>query len=115
MARHVHVASLLAITGTLFGCSSSEPPPEPVTVATAPEGQSGTTLGVYALGQHPLYDGRFVVTGSRVYQAGTLSDSSPWDHMGDDGTNLRPVEGTIDIDVDERSNTGTFRGRSHAA
>jgi hypothetical protein len=29
--------------------------------------------------------------------------------MGDDGTNLRPVDGTIEIDVDERSNTGTFR------
>jgi len=109
MVRHVHVVGLLALTGALVGCSSNEPPPEPATVAAAPEGQSGTTLGVYALDQHPLYDGRFVVTGTRVYQAGTLSDPSPWDHMGDDGTNLRPVDGTIDIDVDERSNTGTFR------
>ena len=112
MARHVHVFGLLAVTGVLSGCSPGEPPPEPTTVATAataPEGQPGTTLGVYALGQHPLYDGRFVVTGSRVYQAGTLSDASPWDHMGDDGTNLRAVDGTIEIDVDERANTGTFR------
>jgi hypothetical protein len=59
--------------------------------------------------QHPLYDGRFVVTGSRVHQVGTLSDASPWDHMGDDATNLRPVGGTIEVDVNERANTGTFR------
>ena len=118
MLRHVHVMGLLVVTAVLFGCSGSDSTPEPTTTTTtttataaaaAPEGQSGTSLGVYALGQHPLYDGRFVVSGSRVYQAGTLSDAPPWDHMGDDGTNLRPVEGTIEIDVDERANTGTFR------
>jgi hypothetical protein len=29
--------------------------------------------------------------------------------MGNDGSNLRPVEGTVDFDVDEINNTGTFR------
>jgi len=109
MARRIYIVGLLVFTGALFGCSTSESTPEPRAAITAPEGQSGTTLGVYAIGQHPLYNGRFVVTGSRVYQVGTLSDPPPWDHMGDDGTNLRPVDGTIEIDVDERANTGTFR------
>lgn len=74
-----------------------------------PRTQPGTSMGIYAPEQHVLYDGRFVVTGRRVYQVGTLEDPSPWDHMGDDGSNLRPVEGTIEIDVDERADTGTFR------
>lgn len=71
--------------------------------------QPGTMMGIYTPEQHDLYDGHFVITGSRVYQAGTLSDPGPWDHMGDDASNVRPVEGTIDIDVDEINNTGTFR------
>jgi len=108
MVRNVHAAGLVAAI-LLVGCSAGEPPPpEPTVAATAPEGQPGAALGVYALDQHPLYDGRFVVAGSRVYQVGTLADPSPWDHMGDDGTNLRAVDGTIEIDVDERANSGTF-------
>lgn len=64
---------------------------------------------MYSPGQHPLYDGRFVVSGARVYQAGRLFDAPPWDHMADDGAGLHPVGGVIDIDVDEVTNSGTFR------
>jgi hypothetical protein len=71
--------------------------------------QPGTGLGIYAPEQHTLYDGRFVLTGQRVYQVGTLDDAPPWDHMGDDASSLRAVGGTIDVDVDEIANTGTFR------
>ena len=66
-------------------------------------------MGLYAPEQHELYDGRFVISGSRIYQAGTLDDESPWDHMGDDASNLRAVSGEVSIDVDEIGNTGTFR------
>jgi hypothetical protein len=66
-------------------------------------------MGLYAPNQHELYDGRFVIRGSRVYQAGTLDDESPWDHMGDDAGDLRSVGGTISLDVNEIENTGTFR------
>jgi hypothetical protein len=75
------------------------------TARTQPE----TTMGLYAPRQHELYDGRFVIRGTRVYQSGTLKDTPPWDHMGDDAQNLRPVQGQIDLDVDEIKNTGTFR------
>ena len=49
-----------------------------------------------------------MISGTRVYQVGGLDDVSPWDHMGDDGTTAHPVEGTINIDVDEKANSGTF-------
>jgi len=71
--------------------------------------QPGTMFGIYAPEQHDLYDGRFIISGSRVYDVGTLSDPTPWDHMGDDASNVRAVGGTIEIDVDEIANTGTFR------
>jgi hypothetical protein len=76
-----------------------------------PRTQPGTAMGIYAPQQHPLYDGRFVVSATRVYQVGTLADASPWDHMGDDAGNLRPVGGTIELDVNEIDNTGTFRAQ----
>jgi hypothetical protein len=66
-------------------------------------------MGLYTPGQHDLYDGRFLIAGSRIYQVGTLRDQSPWDHMGDDGSNLRLIGGTAEIDVDEINNSGTFR------
>jgi hypothetical protein len=65
-------------------------------------------MGISAPEQHDLYDGRFVIAGGRVYHTGTLADTSPWDHMGVDGSNVRAVGGTIEIDVDEVANTGTF-------
>jgi hypothetical protein len=86
------------------------PAPEPP--ATREPGarfQPDTLLGIYAPEQHDLYDGRFVITGSRVYQVGALADESPWDHMGDDASTVREVGGTMEIDVDEIANTGTFR------
>ena len=69
-------------------------------------------MGLYSPEQHNLYDGRYVLTGGTIYQVGTLSDESAWDHMGDDGSDLRPVGGTAEIDVDEINNTGTFRASS---
>ena len=85
----------------------------PVTAASqadrGPRIQPGTDMVLYAPEQHELYDGRFVITGSRIYQAGTLDDASPWDHMDNQATRLRAVEGTIELDVNEITNTGSFR------
>jgi hypothetical protein len=74
-----------------------------------PRTQPGTTMTMYAPTQHELYDGRFTIRGTRIYQAGRLHDTSPWDHMGDDASNLREVGGEITFDVNEIQNTGTFR------
>ncbi len=102
-----------ALLVSLVAACQPAPTDEAATaVEEAPPGarvQPGTTLGIYTPEQHGLYDGRFRISGSKIYQAGTLDDASPWDHMGDDATNLREVGGTIEIDVDEIANTGTFR------
>ena len=106
------VSGLCLLMAWLAACApASEPSPEPAT-AQPERGarlQSGTQLGIYLPEQHDLYDGRFIITGQRVYQVGTLSDASPWDHMGDDASTVREVDGTIEIDVDEINNAGTFR------
>ena len=88
---------------TWLAACTPAPSPEPAT-AQPERGarlQPGTQLGIYLPEQHDLYDGRFIITGQRVYQVGTLSDASPWDHMGDDASTVREVGGTIEIDVDE--------------
>ena len=38
-----------------------------------------------------------------------MDDESPWDHLGDDASNLREVGGIIELAVNEIENTGTFR------
>jgi hypothetical protein len=97
-------STTLLILISLIGSSSVAAQEE-----RGPRTQPGTTMGIYSPNQHELYDGRFVIRGSRIYQAGTLDDAPPWDHMGDDAGNLRAVHGTIDLDVNEIENTGTFR------
>ncbi|MDA1075286.1 MAG: hypothetical protein O3A63_11080 [Proteobacteria bacterium] len=94
---------LLAVASSLLGSNvlaQSE---------RGPRSQPDTQMGLYAPDQHPLYDGQFKIRGGRIYQAGTLNDPSPWDHMDDDASNLRAVEGEIIIDVNEITNAGTFR------
>ena len=100
--------ALVTLPLVASSCSIQQQPPE-AGDSTTDGAQPGTEMAIYAAGQHPLYDGRFVLTGGRVYQAGTLADASPWDHLGDDGSNLRAVGGTIEVDVDELANTGSFR------
>jgi hypothetical protein len=74
-----------------------------------PRTQPGTQMGMYAPMQHELYDGKFKINGSRIFQVGTLGDEAPWDHMGNDASNLRPIHGEALIDVDEIANSGVFR------
>jgi hypothetical protein len=92
----------------LVGCSGAAESPQVAGEASAVS-ISGPATAIYSPTEHPLYDGRFVLAASQVYQVGTLNDVPPWDHMGDPATNLRPAGGSVTIDVDERSNTGTFR------
>ena len=70
-----------------------------------PRSQPGADMTVHTPEQHDLYDGRFVLSGGRVYQVGGLEDPPGWDHIGNDPGNLHPVEGTVEIDVNEIDNT----------
>lgn len=108
MSLRVRLASLVCFVA-LAGCSPESEPSPQIDSPRGPRTQPGTEMGAYTPSQHPAYDGRFVVTGSAVHQVGSLFDTSPWDHMGDDGSNVHGVDGTIEIDVDEIANSGTFR------
>ena len=66
---------------------------------------------MYAPEQHDLYDGHFVLSAGRVYMVGGLHDASGWNHMDNDASRVHPVEGTVEIDVDEIKNTGRFAAR----
>lgn len=86
----------------------------PIAVAASvqqatPRLQPGAEITLYAPEQHDLYDGRFVLSASRVYQVGTLNDPPGWNHIDNAATNLRAVSGTVEIDVNEIDNSGSFR------
>jgi hypothetical protein len=76
-----------------------------------PRHQPGASITVYAPDQHDLYDGHFVVSATRVYQVGRLNDPPGWNHMGNDAANLHAVEGTVEVNLDEIKNTGSFVAR----
>ena len=76
-----------------------------------PRKQPGAGMTLYTPEQHELYDGHFVLSAGRVYQVGRLNDPPGWDHIGNDASNLQPVEGTVEIDVNAITNTGRFVAR----
>jgi len=90
----------------MFVVTSSETAPQ-----STPRQQPGAEITLYAPEQHDLYDGRFVLSATRLYQVGGLEDAHGWNHMGNDASNVRPVEGDVEVDVNERENTGTFIAR----
>jgi len=99
-------SSRLPLTLALLFLASCEATNEPE--IRGPRSQPATALGIYAPQQHRLYDGRFNISASDVYQVGSLNDTPPWDHMGNDAGNIKAVAGNISIDVNEIDNTGTF-------
>lgn len=74
-------------------------------------GQPGADLAIYSPKLHGLYDGHFVISATKVYQAGRLNDPPGWDHIDNEGKQLHPIQGTVEMDVDEIKNTGTFVAR----
>ena len=76
-----------------------------------PRSQPGTKMGIYTPEQHDLYDGHFVLRASRVHQVGRLNDPPGWDHMDNEAKAVHSVEGSVEIDVDEINNRGTFVAR----
>ena len=98
---------LVALMLTAFVAASADSDPQ---IAT-PRKQPGAEIELYAPEQHDLYDGRFVLTAARLYQVGQLDDPPGWDHMGNDASTVRGVEGSVEIDVDEIGNKGRFIAR----
>ena len=107
--KHRLCSAVVSVCLLLPACTPPEPATEPEAPEPGPRTQPGTAMELFTPEQHDLYDGRFVITGSRIYQVGTLEDEVPWDHMGNDGSAVRPVVGTVSINVNEIQNTGSFQ------
>ena len=102
--RTVGIAVCLALFATPLLRAQTDRPSQP-----------GAALSIYAPEQHELYDGRWRIAGGRVFQVGTLDDPPGWDHMDNEARRVHRVEGTIEIDVNEIENTGTFVARLKVA
>ncbi len=63
---------------------------------------------IFKATDHPNYSGQFHLQGQRATLVGHMQDSPPWDHLDYAGKHLTPVPGTIDINVNERTNTGNI-------
>jgi len=111
--------SIVAIALAVSACGGGAPADTAATATPAPSAapeptprqQPGAEMTLYTPQQHTLYDGHFVISGSRVYMVGGLDDAEGWDHMDDAAATVHPVDGTAEIDVDEINNTGTFEAR----
>lgn len=73
--------------------------------------QPGTDMAIYSPRLHELYSGRFRLSSAKVYAVGGLFDAPGWDHMDNQAAHVRRVEGAVEVDVDDKSNTGKFTAR----
>jgi hypothetical protein len=69
-----------------------------------PKGNEGTRI--FKAIEHPYYGGQFHLSGQKATLVGSMQDQSPWDHLDYAGKRLKSVQGTIEIDVNELTNTG---------
>lgn len=69
-----------------------------------PKGAEGTRI--FKAEEHPNYSGLFRLRGDKGTLVGSMQDRSPWDHLDYAGKHLTPVQSMIQIEVDERQNTG---------
>src|SRR4030095_84389 len=69
-----------------------------------PKDDQGTRI--FKAPEHPFYSGELRLKGDRATLVGSMQDASPWDHLDYAGKHLTPVKGTIEINVNELSNTG---------
>jgi hypothetical protein len=82
-----------------------------VSSALAQEAQFGTPKGtegtrLFTAVEHPFYCGKFRLTGGAALLIGSMRDQSPWDHLDCAGKHLTPVQGSIEIEVNELTNGG---------
>src|SRR2546425_7320237 len=69
-----------------------------------PKGNEGTRI--FKATEHPYYSGQFRLRGQQATLVGSMQDQSPWDHLDYTGKRLKSIQGTIEIDVNELTNTG---------
>jgi hypothetical protein len=82
-----------------------------VSLALAEEGQFGTPKGtegtrIFKATEHPFYSGTFRLKGGATHSIGSMRDQPPWDHLDYAGKHFTAVQGDIEIDVNELTNSG---------
>ena len=76
-----------------------------------PRQQPGGSITAFAPDQHDLYDGHFIMSANRIYMVGGMNDPEGWDHIDNAAATVKPVAGTVDLDVNDLTNTGKFEAR----
>ena len=94
------VVSLCVALGMMFSVSAIADEPKFGT----PKGSEGTRI--FKATEHPFYSGAFRLKGDRATLVGSMRDQSPWDHLDYAGKRLTSVQGTIEIDANEVTNSG---------
>jgi len=69
-----------------------------------PKGEEGTRI--FHATEHPYYSGQFQLSGQKTTLIGSANDRAPWDHLDYAGKHMIPVQGSIDIQVNELTNSG---------
>jgi hypothetical protein len=95
------LVSILLVAGSSFFLSSSNA--EEALFGT-PKGTEGTRI--FKATDHPFYSGTFRLKGDGTVLVGSMRDQSPWDHLDYAGKHLNLVQGAIEIDVNEVTNSG---------
>ena len=78
----------------------------PVIAASFGTPNEGEGTKIFQSGEHPYYTGSFHLTGQGTILMGSMKDVSPWDHLDYAGKHLTPIEGSVSIKVNERTNSG---------
>ena len=106
MFRVLSIAALFAALSALSAPSGLILAQQP-----NPRQQPNAPITVFAPEQHDLYDGQFIISASRVYMVGGLNDPPGWDHLDNAAAAVKPVSGTVELNVNEIQNTGTFEAK----
>jgi len=69
-----------------------------------PKGDEGTRI--FKAMEHQHYSGQFHLSGQKPTLIGSMQDRAPWDHLDYAGKHLTPVQGSIEIRVNELMNSG---------
>ena len=88
----------------LLSLTFSSVPPVLAGQFGTPKENEGTRI--FKSDEHPYYSGQFHLSGQRTTLIGSVSDHTPWDHLDYAGKHLKSVQGTIDIEVNELTNSG---------
>ncbi len=80
-------------------------------LAIAEQGQFGTPKDeegsrIFKGTEHPFYSGQFHLSGQKATLVGSMHDVAPWDHLDYAGKHLTPVQGSIEINVNDITNAG---------